>query len=95
MGLLSTVGSTTSLAHSVGYSALVSVGGGFVYAITYFPVLAPLPVSESAYALAFFAFCRAFAGVGADAFSTSNWNLTYIPSLKGLGSHNWWNDPAE
>ncbi|KAF9040487.1 MFS general substrate transporter [Hymenopellis radicata] len=62
-GLLSTIHAETSLAHSIGYSTLISIGGGFVYAITYFPVLAPLAVSQNAYALAFFAFCRSFAGV--------------------------------
>ncbi|KAJ3789292.1 major facilitator superfamily domain-containing protein [Lentinula aff. detonsa] len=62
-GLLSTVHAETSLAHSIGYSALISIGGGLVYAITYFPVLAPLQISQNAYALAFFAFCRSFAGV--------------------------------
>lgn len=73
MGLLSTVRADTSLAHSIGYSALVSVGGGFVYAVTYFPVLAPLEVSQNAHALAFFAFCRSFAGVsGQIYFDTYN-----------------------
>lgn len=47
-GLLSTVDAETSLAHSIGYSALISIGGGTVYAITYFPVLAPLQVSQNA-----------------------------------------------
>lgn len=47
-GLLSTVHANTPLAHSIGYSALISIGGGFVYAITYFPVLAPLEISQNA-----------------------------------------------
>lgn len=63
VGLLSTVSADTSLARTIGFSVLVSVGGGIVYAITYFPVLAPLPVDKNAHALAFFAFCRSFAGV--------------------------------
>ena len=41
----------------------VGIGAGMIYATTYFPVLAPLPVSHNAYALAFFSFCRALAGV--------------------------------
>ncbi|TBU29033.1 major facilitator superfamily domain-containing protein [Dichomitus squalens] len=63
MGLLSMVSADTPLARTIGFSVLVSVGGGIVYAITYFPVLAPLPVDKNAHALAFFAFCRSFAGV--------------------------------
>ena len=63
MGLLSTVSATSPLARAIGLSVLVSVGTGIGYAVTYFPVLAPLPVEENAHALAFFAFCRLFAGV--------------------------------
>ncbi|OCH84463.1 MFS general substrate transporter [Obba rivulosa] len=63
MGLLSTINEDSSLAKTVAYPALVGVGGGIVYAVASFPVLAPLPVKESAHALAFFSFCRAFAGV--------------------------------
>lgn len=63
MGLLSTVSENSTLAEAIAYPALVGVGGGIVYAVASFPVLAPLPVKESAHALAFFSFCRAFAGV--------------------------------
>ena len=63
MGLLSTVSATSPLARAIGLSVLVSVGTGIGYAVTYFPVLAPLPVEENAHALAFFAFCRLFAAV--------------------------------
>ncbi|EMD35286.1 hypothetical protein CERSUDRAFT_116088 [Gelatoporia subvermispora B] len=62
-GLLSTISEDSSLAETIAYPALVGVGGGIVYAVASFPVLAPLPVKESAHALAFFSFCRAFAGV--------------------------------
>ena len=63
VGLLSTIKADSTSAHAIGYSALVSIGGGIVYAITYFPVLAPLQISQNAHALALFAFCRSFAGV--------------------------------
>ncbi|KAI0685396.1 Mfs1.2 [Cytidiella melzeri] len=63
MGLFTTVRFDTPIGHAIGFSALASIGGGMLYAATYFPVLAPLPVSENAHALAFFAFCRSFATV--------------------------------
>ncbi|GJE91675.1 MFS general substrate transporter [Phanerochaete sordida] len=63
MGLCSTVSADSPLAHAIGYWVLPGIGTGIIYAGTYFPVLAPLPVSENAHALAFFAFCRSFAGV--------------------------------
>ncbi|PSR75424.1 hypothetical protein PHLCEN_2v9129, partial [Hermanssonia centrifuga] len=63
MGIMSTMHADTPLAQCIGYPVLVGIGAGIIYSATYFPVLAPLPVSENAHALAFFAFCRSFAGV--------------------------------
>lgn len=63
MGLFSIVKADTPLRNSIGFSVLLGLGAGIIYAATYFPVLAPLPVSQNANALAFFAFCRSFAGV--------------------------------
>ncbi|THG93859.1 hypothetical protein EW026_g7491 [Hermanssonia centrifuga] len=63
MGLMSTVDSRTELVKPQVYTGLVGTGVGILYAGTYFPVLAPLPISENAHALSFFIFCRSFAGV--------------------------------
>ncbi|GJE91677.1 MFS general substrate transporter [Phanerochaete sordida] len=63
MGLCSTLRVDTPLARAIGVWVLLGVGSGIYFAATYFPVLAPLPVAENAHALAFFAFCRSFAGV--------------------------------
>ena len=63
MGLMTTVHADTPLSHSIGFSILIAFGSGIVYTTTYFPVLAPLPVSENAHALAFFSCCRSFAAV--------------------------------
>lgn len=63
MGLFSSVRADTPLANVIGYSPLVDIGGGLLYAGTYFPVLAPLPTSENAHALALFSFFRLFASV--------------------------------
>lgn len=45
---------------------VLAIGAGIIYAATYFPVLAPLPVAENAHALAFFAYLRSFAAVSSD-----------------------------
>ncbi|KAG6871699.1 hypothetical protein C0995_001181 [Termitomyces sp. Mi166 len=60
---LTTIRENTILAHSIGLPSLISTGAGMIYSVGYFPVLAPLPISRNAHALAFFAFCRSFAGV--------------------------------
>ena len=60
---LSTVKADTSTATPIGISALVAIGAGFLQQAAYYPVLAPLPVSKNAHAMAFFSFCRVFAGV--------------------------------
>ncbi len=63
IGVLSTIQADTPIAQVIGLPILIGVGCGILMAATYFPVLAPLPVSENAHALAFFAFCRSFANV--------------------------------
>lgn len=63
MGAMSTLRADTPLAHAIGFPILVGFGSGMVYSTTYFPVLAPVPVQQNAYALAFFAFCRSLAAV--------------------------------
>lgn len=63
MGVLSTLKADSPLSQGIGFPVLLGIGGGIWYSATYFPVLAPLPVSEIAHALAFFGFGRQFAGV--------------------------------
>ena len=65
-GALCTVNWDSNLAKPIGITFLSEVGAGMLQAATYFPVLAPLPISENAHALTFFAFCRTFAGVSAN-----------------------------
>lgn len=63
MGALSTLHADSPTSHSVGLITLTGVAAGILYSATYFPVLAPLPVTENAHALALFAFLRSFASV--------------------------------
>ena len=66
MGILSLPKANRPLSQEVGFPALMAIGSGIIYSMTSFPVLAPLPVSENAHALAFFSFCRSFAAVRAS-----------------------------
>ncbi|KAG7099929.1 hypothetical protein E1B28_001722 [Marasmius oreades] len=63
MGLLSTVKETSHLWLSIGYTILVGAGMGTAYTATMFPVLAPLPVSANAQAVALGMFLRLFGQV--------------------------------
>ncbi len=63
MGTMSTLHATTPVSHAIGFTVFEGVGMGLIYSATYFPVLAPLPVSQNAHALAFFSFLRSFASV--------------------------------
>ena len=63
MGVLSTLRADNPSIRVIGYPIILGVGCGIQYAATYFPVLAPLPISQNAHALAFFSFCRSFAAV--------------------------------
>ncbi|KAI0791722.1 Mfs1.2 [Abortiporus biennis] len=64
-----------------GYPIFIGAGGGIMYATTYFPVLAPLPVTENAHALALFAFFRSFAGVWAIAIGSAVLDNTFSNKL--------------
>ncbi|KAH9847872.1 iron permease [Lenzites betulinus] len=60
-GLLSILDENSSRAAYIALQVPLAVGLGIVWIATQFPILAPLPVSNSAHALAFFTFIRCFA----------------------------------
>ncbi|EKM52338.1 uncharacterized protein PHACADRAFT_126077 [Phanerochaete carnosa HHB-10118-sp] len=62
-GVLATLDERTDIARATGGQFLISIGTGLVYAAAYFPVLAPIPITANAQALAFFQFLRSFASV--------------------------------
>ncbi|KAL0570472.1 hypothetical protein V5O48_011487 [Marasmius crinis-equi] len=63
LGLITQLGPQSTYPHLLGVSVLPGIGMGVLAAVGYFPVLAPLNVTQNAYALAFFAFGRTFAGI--------------------------------
>ncbi|TFK91558.1 iron permease [Polyporus arcularius HHB13444] len=60
-GVLSTLTENSSRAAYVGLQVPVAIGIGLLWSSTVFAILAPLPFSNSAHALAFFIFTRQFA----------------------------------
>ncbi|KAJ6482029.1 major facilitator superfamily domain-containing protein [Mycena vitilis] len=60
VGLLSTLNFDTSRSKAIGYSAISGAGLGILILATYFPVLAPITVTQNAQALALFIFMRNF-----------------------------------
>ncbi|KAG8903877.1 hypothetical protein FRB99_002613 [Tulasnella sp. 403] len=61
VGLLSLLRASTSKGEWVGFQLIEGVGMGILYSVTTFPVLAALPLNETAHALAVFTFLRTYA----------------------------------
>jgi hypothetical protein len=64
-GVLSILDVSSSRAQYICCQILVGVGLGVVWISTQFPILAPLPYSNNAHALAFFTFVRSLSQVSA------------------------------
>ncbi|KAG9050253.1 hypothetical protein FS837_006694 [Tulasnella sp. UAMH 9824] len=60
LGLFTLLKTSTPMAQWVGFQIVEGIGLGILYAAPTFPILAPLPVSENAHALAFFTFVRSY-----------------------------------
>lgn len=60
-GVLSTLTVASPKSQRIGFQIIIGIGLGILYAAPQFAVLAPLPISESAHALALFSFVRNFA----------------------------------
>ncbi|KAG8888972.1 hypothetical protein FRB99_004040, partial [Tulasnella sp. 403] len=61
VGLLSLLKASTSKGEWVGFQLIEGVGIGILFSVTTFPVLAALPLAETAHALAVFTFLRTYA----------------------------------
>jgi hypothetical protein len=59
-GLFTTLRADSSLAKSIGFQLVIGGGLGTLYVVTLFPILASIPVSQSAPAMALYTFSRNF-----------------------------------
>ena len=59
-GLLTTLHADGSLAKSIGFQPIIGGGIGIGYVALIFPILASIPVTQSAPAMAFYVFSRNF-----------------------------------
>ena len=75
-GLLTTLRADSSIAKSVGFQLVIGGGIGTIYVVTLFPILASIPVTQTAPALALYIFSRNFGYVSpfADFLSTASLN---------------------
>ncbi|KAI0648730.1 iron permease [Trametes meyenii] len=71
-GLLSLLKADSSTAAWAGYQVITAVGVGIIWASTVFPILAPVSVTRTASALAFYNFCRTF---------SQTWGVTISASI--------------
>lgn len=70
-GVLSLLDENSSRAMYIGCQVPLAIGLGIIWVSTQFAILAPLPFSNSAPALAFFTFFRCFAQVSLNPISSS------------------------
>ena len=66
VGLLTTLDANSSLAKSVGFQLVVGSGVGIGYVVFLFPVLASIPVTQAAPAMALYVFSRNFGFVSSS-----------------------------
>jgi hypothetical protein len=59
-GLLTTLRADSSIAKAVGFQAVIGSGVGMVYVAVIFPILASIPVTQTAPAMALYVFTRNF-----------------------------------
>jgi hypothetical protein len=59
-GLLTTLRADSSLAKSIGFQIVIGGGIGITYVVTLFPILASIPITQTAPAMALYVFSRNF-----------------------------------
>ncbi len=67
-GLLTTLRADNSIAKSVGLQLVIGGGVGIIYIVSLFPILASIPVTQTAPAMALFVFSRNFGFVSTTPF---------------------------
>ena len=93
-GLLTTLRMDSSTAKSVGFQLVIGGGVGIIYVVSLFPILASIPVTQTAPAMALYVFSRNFGYVSPSSFYA---RLADQPTDRraDLGRHRWRCDPAE
>lgn len=91
-GLFSTLKATSGIGLGIIFQLLTSVGLGILQAGPIFPILAPIDVSLSANALAFFMFVRFMSQVSWSTFSSAviSEHLLTIPCATDMGHLDRW-----
>jgi hypothetical protein len=88
-GLLTTLHADSSIAKAVGFQVVIGSGVGMVYVAIIFPILASIPVTQTAPAMALYVFSRNFGSVSplSDKFPSLSHSVTNdLPNLD-LGCH--------
>jgi len=88
-GLLTTLRADSSIAKAVGFQVVIGSGVGMVYVAIIFPILASIPVTQTAPAMALYVFSRNFGSVSplSDVFPSLSHSVTNdLPNLD-LGCH--------
>ena len=88
-GLLTTLRADSSTAKAVGFQVVIGSGVGMVYVAIIFPILASIPVTQTAPAMALYVFSRNFGSVSPlsdDFFSLSHSMTNDLPN-SDLGCH--------
>ncbi|EJU01284.1 MFS general substrate transporter [Dacryopinax primogenitus] len=81
-GLFTTLNKDSSTGAWVGYQLIAAIGVGILFPVTTFPILAPLPITKTAHALAYYTFLRVLAqtfGVSIGATVLQNELIRFLP----------------
>jgi hypothetical protein len=90
-GLLTTLDADSSMAKAIGFQIIIGSGVGIIYVITMYPILASIPVTQSAPAMALHVFSRNLGSVSPSLsiqVSTLHDLVTTFQWLD-LGCHDW------
>ncbi len=92
-GLLTTLRADSNFGKAVGFQLVIGSGVGIIYVVNIFPILASIPITQTAPAMALYTFSRNFGYVSPPSppisFFLSHSMADDLPNLD-LGCHRWW-----
>ena len=92
-GLLTTLRTDSSTVKSVGFQLVIGGGVGIIYVVSLFPILASIPVTQTAPAMALYVFSRNFGYVRPSSLHAHPADRS--TRRADLGCHRRWGDTAE